>query len=658
MMGKKLWKADPADISKSHIYQYLHWVKKKYPAVPISDYESLHQWSIDYPKTFWESLWDYFDIIAHHPYESISNDRPMPDTKWFPKAQVNYAEQIFRNSNDDYPALIAKSEIRPISEISWNQLEQEVALVQQFFLHSGLKPGDRIAAYLPNIPEATISFLATISLGGVWSSCSPDFGAESVLDRFQQIHPRILVAASGYSYNGKKYDRWKEIKQLAKEIPSLEKIIIIPYPSPGPEKLPDERYISWDDLLQGEVPVLTFVPVEFNHPIWILYSSGTTGAPKAITHSHGGMLLEHLKYMAFHNDVHKGERFFWYSTTGWMMWNFVHASLLLGATAILYDGSPGYPDLDVLWSFAEKIGIHHFGVSAPFIIACMKEDLHPGQKYDLSKMRSIGSTGSPLPPAGFDWIYQKVGPDLWLCSMSGGTDVCTAFVGGCILKPVREGWIQCRGLGVSLYSFDEKGEQILNTPGEMVITDPMPAMPIYFWNDPEKTRYKESYFTVYPHVWRHGDWITISEEGMLKIHGRSDATLNRHGIRIGTAEIYQVLNRFEEIEDSLIINLELESGRHFMPLFVKMKPEERLTDALKEKIKQRLRSIHSPRHVPDIIMQVPHIPYTISGKKMEAPVKKILSGIDAGSALSPDAMRNPESIAFYENLIHHPCFTF
>lgn len=657
-MESILWEAKETVKRKSYLYHYLHWIKEKHTTTPISDYEDLHQWSVDHPKTFWESLWEYFDIISHHPYEAVSDDRPMPDTEWFRGAKINYAEHIFRHSNDSFPALIAKSEIRPTTEISWSQLEKQTALVQQFLRKAGVEAGDRVAAYLPNIPETTISFLATISLGGVWSSCSPDFGADSVLDRFQQIRPKILITTAGYSYNGKIYDRWKIIKQLTEEIPSLEKIIVIPYPAADSSDFPDGRFVSWDLILQGEAPKLTFAPVEFSHPIWILYSSGTTGAPKAITHSHGGMLLEHLKYMAFHNDVHPGERFFWYSTTGWMMWNFVQASLLAGATAVLYDGSPAHPDLNVLWQFAEETGIHHFGISAPFIIACMKEGLQPGKKYDLSSIRSIGSTGSPLPAAGFDWIYENVHPDVWLCSMSGGTDVCTAFVGGCILKPVVEGWIQCRALGVALYSYDEKGRQILNEPGEMVITEAMPAMPVYFWNDPKKKRYKESYFSVFPGIWRHGDWVTIHETGMLMIHGRSDATLNRQGIRIGTAEIYQVMNKIEELEDSLIINLELENGNHFMPLFVKMKSGKSLTDELKEKIRRQLRTTHSPRHVPDIIIQVPDIPYTISGKKMEAPVKKILSGTDPGSALNPDAMRNPESIEFFKNLIHHPDFTF
>ena len=658
MMERVLWEAEDNIKRKSHLYQYLHWIKERHPSSQINDYESLHQWSIDHPEKFWESIWEYFDVITHRPYDAVSNHRPMPHTKWFLNSKINYAEHIFRNFTDSFPAIIAKSEIRPVSEISWSQLKDQTALVQEYFQESGIEPGDRIAAYLPNIPEASISFLAAISMGAVWSSCSPDFGAESVLGRFQQIHPKILITSLGYSYNGKIYNRRDTIQELAKRIPSLEKIIIIPYPEADHKNVADERFISWDKIMQGTPKDLTFVPVDFDHPLWILYSSGTTGAPKAMTHNHGGMLLEHLKYMAFHNDVHKGEKFFWYSTTGWMMWNFVHASLLLGATAVLYDGSPGYPDLNALWFFAEEARIHHFGVSAPFIIASMKENLSPGEKYNLSTIRSIGSTGSPLPPAGFDWIYQKISPDVWLCSMSGGTDVCTAFVGGCILKPVKEGWIQCRALGVALYSYDEEGNPILDHPGEMVITKPMPAMPIYFWNDPEKIRYKESYFTVYPNTWRHGDWITLREDGMLKIHGRSDATLNRHGIRIGTAEIYQVMNKIKEIEDSLIINLEMENGKHFMPLFVKLKPGIELTNTLKEKINHRLRATHSPRHVPDIIKQVPDIPYTISGKKMEAPVKKILSGMDPGSALNPDAMRNPESIDFYRKLIHHPDFTF
>jgi len=409
-----------------------------------------------------------------------------------------------------------------------------------------------------------------------------------------------------------------------------------------------EQVTLYDDLSEEDHLNVEFKPVPFDHPLWILYSSGTTGAPKAITHSHGGCLLEHYKYLAFHNDVHAGENFFWYTTTGWMMWNFLQAAMLHGATIVLYDGSPGFPDLNRLWDLASQFKIHHFGTSAPFLIACMKEHLHPGNAMDLSHMRSIGSTGSPLPPEAFDWVYQSIHPRIWLCSMSGGTDVCTAFVGGVLEKNVIRGEIQGRGLGCSLYAFDEKREPVIDSLGEMVITKPMPSMPIYFWNDPDKSRYRASYFEDIPGVWRHGDWVKITKEGGVVIYGRSDATLNRQGIRIGTAEIYRVLNEIPEIEDSLIVNLELEGGRHYMPLFVKLNKGEVVNEALIKTIANALKTKCSPRHIPDDVIQVPDIPYTISGKKMEAPVKKILMGMEADDSLKKDAMRNPESILFFE----------
>src|SRR5690606_27712092 len=657
MEGRKLWEADSRTIQNSHLRRYIDWVNKSYGLQIPLDYEELHLWSIENHEIFWESLWKYFNIINHRSYDAVTNGLEMPDTRWFLHSHINYAEHIFRNSTDEFPAMISKSEIKDTAEISWEELETKVACLQDYYRKLGVEAEDCIADFLPNIPETTISFLAANSLGAIWSCCSPDFGVQSVLDRFSQIQPRILIATDGYRYGGKSFDRYKVIAELTRQIPSIEKVIVIPYLNADSSEWDDEKYVIWDSLFLGHPPELRFTPVDFNHPMWVLYSSGTTGIPKAITHSHGGMLLEHFKYMAFHNDVNRGERFFWYTTTGWMMWNFVQASLLCGATAVLYDGSAGYPDISVLWDFASEVGIHHFGTSAPFIIACMKSGIHPAGDHRFERLRSIGSTGSPLPPEGFDWIYEHIKRDVWLCSMSGGTDVCTAFVGGCILKPVLEGYIQCRALGVSLFAYDDEGRELWDETGEMVITRPMPAMPVYFWNDEGNKRYQESYFEQYPGVWRHGDWVEIARNGMLKILGRSDATLNRHGVRIGTAEIYQVINNFDQIEDSLVVNLELTSGEHYMPIFIKMIPGQELTDDLIRAVSQKLRTACSPRHVPDRFIQVDDIPYTISGKKMEAPVKKILLGKDLHGSLSPDAMRNPDSLEIYQKMTKNKEFT-
>lgn len=650
MEPRHLWEADHTTRQNSHLTQYINWLNTSYRLNFSGDYEQLHQWSIDHVEVFWESIWKYFNVINHRSYDRVTNGKKMPYTRWFLNSQINYAEHIFRNATDEFPALISKSETRPTQEVSWQALEAQTAHLWEFFKESGIQTGDRIVGFLPNIPEATVSFLATNSLGAIWSCCSPDFGIDSILDRFSQINPKILIAVDGYQYGGKPFDRMEVIAAVKEKIPSLEKVIIIPYLSHEENISSIGDYIHWNTIFDGPVPELRFTPVDFNHPMWVLYSSGTTGNPKAITHSHGGMLLEHFKYLAFHNDVHRGERFFWYTTTGWMMWNFVQASLLCGATAVLYDGNPAFPNLEVLWDFAEKAEIHHFGTSAPYIVACMKADIHPGRQHTFKKLRSIGSTGAPLPPEAFDWIYGHIKKDVWLCSMSGGTDVCTAFVGGCLLKPVIEGYIQCRALGVAMYAYDDDGQIVWDETGEMVITQPIPAMPIYFWNDKDHSRYLESYFEQYPEVWRHGDWVEFTRDGMLRILGRSDATLNRHGVRIGTAEIYRVIDTFEQVEDSLVVNLEYASGDHFMPIFLKMKPGHHLSDELIRLISQKLRSAYSPRHIPDRFIRVEDIPYTISGKKMEGPVKKILLGKSTKKSLNRDAMRNPESLEIYETM--------
>lgn len=645
--ARKLWTPSAEFIKQSNLTKYALWLKENYHLF-FNDYRSLWQWSIDEPEVFWKSVAEYFKVQLHSPYKEVMSSDEMPDTKWFEGATLNYAEHIFRNKTDARPAIFFASEKKDASAISWNELENQTAALQTFLRQNNVSTGDRVAAYIPNILEATVALLATISIGAVWSSCSPDFGSESILDRFQQIAPKILIAVDGYSYNGKPYDRLEVVKHISENLPSVEKVILIPYLNNEPDFHAINNAISWSKVMETRGQQLTFSSVPFSHPIWILYSSGTTGIPKAITHSHGGMLLEHLKYLSFHNDVHPGENFFWFSTTGWMMWNFVQASLLVGATIVLYDGSPAYPDLRILWKLTGQIPIHHFGTSAPYIIACMKQGLKPREIADLSALRSIGSTGAPLPPEGFDYVYESVKKEIWLCSMSGGTDVCTALVGGNPWKPVYEGEIQCRCLGCSMYAYDEEGKPVTNEVGEMVITKPMPCMPVYFWNDEEKKRYKESYFEVFPGVWRHGDWIKITDEGGVIIYGRSDTTLNRQGVRIGTAEIYRVVDKVSEIKDSLIVNIELPEGGDYMPLFVVMQEGQKITNALKDTIGKQIRQACSPRHVPDEIIVAPDLPYTISGKKMEAPVKRILMGRSIEKSANRGAMRNPESLDFFE----------
>jgi acetoacetyl-CoA synthetase len=613
----------------------------------FADYDQLWRWSVEEVADFWQTIWDYFRVRSYSPYEAVISADPMPHTRWFPGATLNYSEHLFRYAEDERVAIIYQSEREALQRMSWKQVKAAVGSLQNYLSAQGIETGDRVVAYLPNIPEATISFMAACGLGIVWSSCSPDFGSQSVIERFQQIEPKVLITVDGYQYNGKAFDRMEVVQEIMAQLPTLEKVVFIPYLNREAELPAGADSIYWKEVMEQFRGDPVFTPVPFEHPIWVLYSSGTTGKPKAITHSHGGVLLEHYKYLAFHNDVHQGEHFFWFSTTGWMMWNFVQASLLLGSSIVLYDGSPGYPDLSVLWQLAEEAPIHHFGTGAPYLVACMQQDLAIGERFALAALRSIGSTGSPLPPETFGWCYEAIKEDLWLCSMSGGTDICTAFVGGNPLAPVYEGEIQCRALGVALYAWDDMGHAVINEVGEMVITKPMPSMPIYFWNDPGDKRYLESYFEMYPGIWRHGDWVRITDRGSLVIYGRSDATLNRQGVRIGTAEIYNALQKVPEVKDSLIVNLELDGGRHYMPLFVVLEEGHVLNEELIKKIKRTLKAEYSPRHVPDEVVMVPEIPYTISGKKLEAPVKKILLGMPVGKAANPGAMRNPDSLDFF-----------
>jgi len=659
--GETLWEPTEQAIRDARITDYAAWLARGH-GPGLSGYDAIWRWSVAEPASFWSSIWDYFGVLGRRGDGPVLSGGPMPDVTWFGGTTLNYARNALRTAQADpgRTAVIYRSESGRAGTLSYGELAAEVARVRGGLRALGVTKGDRVAAYLPNIPEALVGLLATASLGAIWSSCSPDFGPRSVTDRLAQIAPKVLIAVDGYPYNGKWFDRRQQVKDIVAELPSLEAVITLNYSAVAGEaagRSGDDGFpgasgdaapvrLSWDSL-PGDDPDREFEEVPFEHPLWVLYSSGTTGLPKPIVHGHGGVVLEHLKSMGLHHDLHPGDTFFWYTTTGWMMWNYLAAGLLVGATVVLYDGSASYPATDAAWRLAEETGVTYFGSGAPYLLACMKEGLRPGHTRDLSRLRGVGSTGAPLPPEGFRWVYDAVGRDLVLGSYSGGTDLCTGFVGPNPLLPVRAGIIAGRCLGARVEAYDPAGRSVIGEVGELVITQPMPSMPVGFWNDPASARYRDTYFADYPGVWRHGDWIMMLPDGGCIIYGRSDATLNRGGVRMGTSEFYRIVEALPEVADSLVIDTGRLGAEGRLILYVVPADGHELDDDLTGRIRSGLRSGLSPRHVPDEIHQVPGIPRTLSGKKLEVPVRKILLGTPVAEAADPDALANPEVLASF-----------
>jgi acetoacetyl-CoA synthetase len=647
--GRILWEPPPDVRDRSRIGRYLRWLEAE-RGLRFSGYDELWRWSVGDLDAFWGSVWDHFGLDSATPVGTALADAAMPGARWFPGVELNYSAHALR-SEPDGPALVALSQSRGRIELTMDDLRDQVARCRAGLERLGVRRGDRVAAYLPNVPEAVVALLATASLGAIWSSCAPEFGTRSVVDRLRQIEPAVLLAVDGYRYGDKAVDRRTEVDAVRSELPSLRATVLLPYLDGGRARSTPGAgdTVTWDDLL-AEPADLAFDPVPFDHPLYVLYSSGTTGLPKPIVHGHGGILVEHHKVLALHNDLGPGDRFFWFSTTGWMMWNYLVSGLLVGATPVLFDGDPGHPDMAALWRAAADEGVTFFGTSAPFLLACRKAGVVPSQLADLSALRAVGSTGAPLPAEGFEWVYQAVGDDLLLSSISGGTDVCTAFVGGCPLVPVRAGEISCRYLGALVEAVGGDGRPVVGEQGELVISAPMPSMPVGFWGDHDGSRYRAAYFEAHPGVWTHGDWITIHADGACTISGRSDATLNRGGVRMGTAELYAVVESLPEVADSLVVHIEdPEGGPGRLLLFVTPAAGARLDDHLRTRLVRALRTELSPRHVPDEIHEVPGVPRTLSGKKLEVPVKRILSGTDPDAAASRGSMANPEVLDAYSS---------
>ena len=645
--GTVLWSPSADRVQASRLADYERWLAD-HRGLRFAGYQDLWQWSVDQLDAFWRSVWDFFAIQADGSPEPVLGSRRMPGAQWFPQARLNYAEHVFRNATEDRPAIVARNEAG-VRAVSWRTLQDQVGALAARLRSLGVGPGDRVAAYLPNQPETVVAFLACASIGAIWSSCATDMGPSVVLDRLKQIEPKLLLASDSYRYNGKTHDREAVVSELLRELSGVQHVIHVPGP------LAAQRPVNWRDRLDWQDAIakpaeLRFERLPFDHPLWIVYSSGTTGLPKAMVHGHGGIVLTHLKTMALQHDVRPGDRMMFLGSTGWIVWNLQVGALLTGASVVLYDGNPAWPDAQALWRFVDQQGVTLLGCGAAFLINCMKEGVRPRDFARFDKLRAINSTGSPLPIEAYLWVYAAVKPDLWLASISGGTDIASGFVACAPSLPVTAGEIQCRELGVAAYAFGEAGKPVVNEVGELVVTQPMPSMPLFFWNDPDGKRYRESYFETFAGVWRHGDWIRFTERGTAVIYGRSDSTINRFGIRMGTAEIYRVVEELPEVRDSLVVDLEYLGRPSVLALFVVLQPGHTLDEALKKKIFEQIRMKASARHVPNEAYAIAEVPRTLTGKKMEVPVRKLLLGAAPEKVASPDAMANPASLEFFVRL--------
>ena len=639
-----LWTPDPERSRETAIAAFARFVRdERGVEVGDTDYSALHEWSVTDTAGFWSAAATFLGVRFRDVPDAVLGSTTMPGTQWFPGATLNYAEHALASGagRDDDVAVVFVREDGPERSITYAEIRDLVARARAGLVRQGVGRGDRVVALAPNSIETLVTFLAAASLGAIWSSCSPEFGARAVRDRFAQIEPTTLLAVDGYVYGGKRFDIRANIATLQEQLPTLQHTVLVPYVDDAAEM---DGTVSWATFI-GEAGTLEFEAVPFDHPLWVLYSSGTTGLPKGIVHGHGGIVLEHMKALRLQHDFGPGDRFFWFTTTGWMMWNYLMSGLLVGVTIVLFDGNPGYPDLGALWRLTERHRVTYFGTSAPFVTACLKAGLRPRDDVDLSMLRAIGSTGAPLSVDGFAWIREAVAEHIQICSVSGGTDMCTAFLGAAPTVPVWLGELSCACLGAAVEAYDEKGEPLVDEVGELVITRPMPSMPVSFWNDPDGLRLREAYFDMYPGIWRHGDWVRQTPRDSYVIYGRSDSTLNRGGVRMGTADFYAVVEGFDEVADSLVIDTtELGADDEGALLCFLVLTAGTTLDSIQPQLRKVLRTELSPRHVPDRFIVVDAIPRTLNGKKCEVPVKKILAGDDPDKAVSRGALQNPDAL--------------